>query len=101
MWSIRPYCKAQYSPPTPTRRNCRVESRRRRRRVLGLESDRRACGENWVKYRLTGLRLKDVIHIIRQGVGGVAERVEVLPISAGRRTFARLAALEIRDASIV
>jgi len=27
---------AQYTPPTPTRRNCRVESRRRRRCVLGL-----------------------------------------------------------------
>jgi len=29
---------AQYTPPTPTRLNCRVESRRRRRCVLGLRS---------------------------------------------------------------
>jgi len=27
---------ARYTPPTPTRRNCRAESRRRRRCVLGL-----------------------------------------------------------------
>jgi len=27
---------AQYTPPTQTRRNCRVESRRRRRYVFGL-----------------------------------------------------------------
>ena len=34
-------CNAQYTPPTPKRCNCRVESRRRRRCVLGFVMETR------------------------------------------------------------
>ena len=43
--------KAQYTPPTPRRRNCRVSSRRRRRCVLGLRKKQRREVHNNAVYK--------------------------------------------------